>query len=150
MTFDDLWNSVSRWADEQEKTICSLGRALTSAEIEIAKKVGVRVPEKIRVLILPRIPFPEDPKIQEIGAKVGLTAERSGALTLHYGIFMRADQAHLTGIWPHEFRHVAQYECFGSIKNFMFFYLKELLHFNYGGGPLEVDAVIAERMISTN
>ena len=43
--------------------------------------------------------------------------------------------------------HTCWDECFGSIKAFMFFYLKELLHFRYGLGPLEVDAKKAEENI---
>ena len=67
-------------------------------------------------------------------------------MTFGHGIFMREDQKEKIDIWPHRFRHVAQYECFGSIKPCMFFYLKELLHFGYGKGPLEVDARNAENI----
>ena len=73
-------------------------------------------------------------------------SELTGGMTLGHGTFIRQDQAARADIWPHEFRHVAQYECFGSIKTFMFFYLKELFHFRYGPGPLEIDARAAETL----
>lgn len=144
-TFDDLWNAATAWGEQQERHIASVGRALSPDEVKLAAKVGVRASEKIRVFIVSVVPFPEDPLIRAIGAQVGLAADSSGGMTLGYGVFIREDQKGRRDIWPHEFRHVAQYECFGSIKAFMFFYLKELLHFRYGLGPLEVDAKNAER-----
>ena len=143
--FEDLWNAVNAWAEQQAHLIATSGRPLTQQELAIAKKVGVLAPEKVRVLVVPAVPFPEDSTIHAIGVQVGLVAERTGGMTLGYGIFICDDQIGRSDIWPHEFRHVAQYECFGSIKAFMFFYLKELLHFRYGPGPLEVDARNAEK-----
>ncbi len=96
------------------------------------------------MLVVPQIPFPDEPVIRALGESVGLATGISCGMTLGHGIFIRTDQQSRPDIWPHEFRHVAQYECFGSTKTFMFFYLKELLHFNYGPGPLEVDATFAE------
>jgi hypothetical protein len=145
-TFDDLWNSVTVWAELQAAQISKTGRPLAPQEITIAKKVGVQVPEQIRVLSVAEVPFPDDPAIHAIGLKVGLSPKSSGGMTLGYGIFICDDQKARRDIWPHEFRHVAQYECFGSIRAFMFFYLKELLYFRYGSGPLEVDAKCAEKM----
>jgi hypothetical protein len=145
-TFDDLWNAATAWGEQQSGVIASTGRALARDELAIAAKVGVQTPERIRVLIVESVPFPGDPTLRALGEKVGLAADSSGGMTLGHGIFLRADQQHRPDIWPHEFRHVAQYECFGSIRAFMFFYLKELLHFRYGPGPLEIDATNAEKL----
>lgn len=145
--FEELWHGVTAWAEQEAGRIAAIGRPLSAREIAIAKKVGVRAPELIRVLTVATVPFPEDATIRAFGAAKGLTSEKSGGMTLGHGIFIRADQENRSGIWPHEFRHVAQYECFGSIKAFMFFYLKELMHFEYGPGPLEVDATRAEEDI---
>jgi hypothetical protein len=146
LPFDDLWRAVTTWAEQESARIAMTGRPLTPSEVAIAKKVGARSTELIRVLVVTTMPFPEDVTLRAIGAQVGLTTEQSGGMTLGHGIFIRADQVGRKDIWPHEFRHVAQYECFGSIKTFMFFYLKELLHFRYGPGPLEVDAKKAEEV----
>jgi len=143
-TFDDLWNASTLWAEQQSARILAEGRPLTPAEQAIARQVGVAAPERIRVLTVPEVPFPDYPTLRAIASGVGMNPELTGGMTLGHGIFMRADQVSRADIWPHEFRHVAQYECFGSIKAFMFFYLKELLHFRYGPGPLEVDAKAAE------
>jgi hypothetical protein len=145
-TFDKLWTAVSLWAELQAAEISKTGRSLTPQEIVVAKKVGVQAPEKIRVLNVLAVPFPEDPAIHAFGIQVGLPPGSSGGMTLGYGIFIRDDHKDQSNIWPHELRHVAQYECLGSIKAFMFFYLKELLHFRYGLGPLEVDAKNAEQI----
>ena len=143
-SFDDLWNAVTLWAEQQSALILTQGRALTPAELALARQVGVTQPERIRILNVPEVPFPDDPTLRALADQVGMFPERTGGMTLGHGIFMHDDQAARADIWPHEFRHVAQYECFGSIKAFMFFYLKELLHFRYGPGPLETDARAAE------
>lgn len=143
-TFDDLWNAASLWAEQQATHISSSGSALTETQLALARKVGVVHPEKIRVLVVQDVPFPDDPTLRAIAAQIGLIPERTGGMTLGHGIFLRHDQLDRPSIWAHEFRHVAQYECFGAIKVFMFFYLKELLHFRYGPGPLETDASAAE------
>src|SRR5688572_27922601 len=119
-TFDELWNAATIWGEQQAGVIASSGRPLTREELATASNVGVRTPEKIRILIVPAVPFPDDPAMRAMGQQVGLAADSSGGMTLGYGIFLRADQQHRADIWPHEFRHVAQYECFGSIRTFMF------------------------------
>lgn len=144
LTFDDLWNAATQWAEQESAHILAQGRPLTDDEQAIARQVGVTKPERIRVLSVPEIPCPDDPALRDIAVSVGMHPELTGGMTLGHGIFMRADQTVGNDIWPHEFRHVAPYECFGSIKAFMFFYLKELLHFRYGPGPLETDARAAE------
>jgi hypothetical protein len=143
-TFDYLWNATTAWAESHSARIIAQGRPLTSAELSQARNVGVAAPERIRVLLVPEVPFPDSPEIHAIANQAGMHPESTGGMTLGHGIYLREDQVACPGIWLHEFRHVAQYECFGSVKTFMFFYLKELLHFRYGPGPLETDARAAE------
>ncbi len=138
--FNDLWNEVTLWAEGQARHIESRGRLLSDEERSRAARIGVRAPERIRILFVPVVPFPDSPSIKAIVDRVGIRSETSAGMTLGYGIFIRADQKYRNDILPHELRHVAQYECAGSIREFMHFYLKELLHFGYGYGPLEIDA----------
>ena len=145
-SFNQLLNLLSEWAAIQEQHICSVGRPLSDREAALARKVGVHQPERIRVLTVAVVPFPDDPDILSCGAQAGLASENAAAMTLGYGIYIRYDQSYRRDIWPHEFRHVAQCESLGSLKTFLFFYLKELLHFRYGNGPLEVDAKQAEEL----
>ncbi|MCX6938395.1 MAG: hypothetical protein NTU80_10965 [Verrucomicrobia bacterium] len=146
-TFDDLWSAATAWAEQHSAHIAAQGRSLTPAELTLASQVGVTAPERIRILVVPEIPFPDDPVLRAFAGQAGMLPERTGGMTLGHGIYLREDQVARASIWPHEFRHVAQYECFGSIKAFMFFYLKELLHFRYGPGPLETDARAAEAQL---
>jgi hypothetical protein len=142
--FDELWTEVTKWGEGQAELISTAGRRLTAPEISVARKVGVKEPESIRILIVESVPFPTPPGIRIVALEQGFDPDQMGGMTLGRGIFIRRDQEMRAEIWRHEFRHVAQYECFGSIGSFMFFYLKELLHFRYGSGPLEIDAAAAE------
>jgi hypothetical protein len=122
------------------------GRALSPAHQQLAARLGVLEPETIRVLPVPSIPFVGSPVIRAATAAVGMTIEHIGSIALHHAIIVREDQQHRTDIWPHEFRHVAHYECLGGFQGFMAVYIRELVHFGYGAGPLEIDAKHAERL----
>ncbi len=143
-TFENLVNAVTRWAEEQEANIVKHGRPLSPAEHALAARVGVREPHRIRVLLVPEVPFPNDTTVLTVASLVGLHSELTAGMTLRYGIYLRSDSIQQRGIWPHEFRHVAQYENFGSIRGFMEAYLRELINCRYGHGPLETDARAAE------
>ncbi|MGD0208156.1 MAG: hypothetical protein ABSC89_11160 [Verrucomicrobiota bacterium] len=142
--FDDLLGRATDWAERESAQILARGAPLSPAGLVLAQKVGVRCPEKIRIAIVPAVPFPEDPVLRAIAREKKMIAEDTGGMTLFYGIFIRDDQKQRKDIWPHEYRHVAQYECCGSIRTFLSFYLREVIHFEYGPGPFEVDARKAE------
>lgn len=105
-TFDDLWNAVCLWAEHQAAHIAANGSALTESQLAPARKVGVVHPEKIRVLAVPDVPFPEDPSLRAIAAHVGLIPEQTAGMTLGHGIFLRGDEMDRPKLWAHEFRHV--------------------------------------------
>ena len=69
-----------------------------------------------------------------------MIADHTAGMTLDHGSFIREDHRSSIRLLAHELRHVAQYECSGSISIFMDHYLRELLYFGYGLGPFEVDA----------
>lgn len=144
--FDDLLNRATAWAERESAKILAQGVTLSPTGLALAQRVGVRFPEKIRVSIVPMIPFPEDPILRALACEKKMIAEDTGGMTLFYGLYIREDQKQRRTIWPHEYRHVAQYECCGSIRTFLSFYLREVIHFDYGPGPFEVDARKAEEI----
>jgi hypothetical protein len=134
---------VVEWAERMESQILRSGRALSTDELEMARSMDVRQPTQIRIAEVEEIPAPDHPYLAELARQTGFLTSLSAGVTLRYGIFLRSDQAADRRLRAHEFRHVAQYECAGSIDEFLRFYLHELLHFGHGPGPLEVDAAEA-------
>ena len=52
------------WAEARAKRAAEVGSALTAAEQEIARQVGVSQPARVRVEIVDELPLPEDPALR--------------------------------------------------------------------------------------
>ncbi|WP_131725634.1 hypothetical protein ACTTAF_04695 [Rhodobacter capsulatus] len=85
----------------------SEGRGLTPAEQEIARRVGVQQPQKVRLLVLPRIPPMTDPELARL-----FPVERAWGLTTGHGITVTRVPVP-DWLLAHELAHVAQYERLG-------------------------------------
>lgn len=84
------------------------GRGLSPAEQEIARRVGVQQPEKVRLLALPKIPPMADSELARL-----FRVERAWGLTTGYGITV-TQQPVPDWLLAHELVHVAQYERLGA------------------------------------
>ena len=136
-----------KWAAEQEQNICRSGLALTSELFVVAKKVGVQVPDKIRIAVINAVPVPSHPLLQSACTATGLITPDTIGLTLRYGIFIRQDESRNTKLFAHEFAHVAQYERRGGIEQFLKQYLAEVLNYGYPQAPMEQEAKRAEMFV---
>lgn len=135
------------WAEEQEEEILEKGAGLSDPQMEDARLIGVRHPEKVRILEVPCIPLPEDPQLAAAAAEIGLITERTEGMTLGYGIFIRARCRHRRRVIVHELVHAAQYERLGGLLPFLEQYLSECVTRGYPNGPLEREAMLVEREI---
>ncbi len=127
------------WAEAQAAHAAASGQALTEAELDLARGVGVARPELIRVAVVDALPMPEDPALQAAGVQTGLLGSGMVGLTLGYSIFIC--RGHQTiRLVSHECRHVFQYEQAGSIGAFLGNYLQQIVQFGYANAPLEADA----------
>jgi hypothetical protein len=70
----------------------------------------------------------------------GLISPQTAGLTLRYGVFVRQDCWGNRELVVHECMHVAQYERFGGISEFLSVYLEECLRLGYENAPLEQEA----------
>ncbi|RAS15466.1 hypothetical protein [Paraburkholderia bryophila] len=127
------------WAQEQELKALATGAALTPQGIADARALGVLAPEKIRVVIAPALPLPDDAWLRSVALGTGLLGPGFTGLTLGYAIFIV--HGHLTRrLLTHECRHVHQYEIAGSIAAFLPAYLGQIATVGYDAAPFEVDA----------
>ena len=131
------------WAARHESTILRRGVALSAAQVDKARQIGVSHPEKVRLLAVDTIP-PTNHLLRTIGAKLGFVSSQTIGMTLRYGIFIQADHWGDRRLLVHELAHVAQYEHFGGFRRFLFRYLQECINPGYPLGDLELEAKKAE------
>jgi hypothetical protein len=140
--FTVLLPLVCAWAEEQERIILRDGVALSPAELDDARRVGVAQPEKVRLLKVARVPIPEHPALRAAADATHLISPRTGGLTLRYGIFIRADCWGDRQLVFHELVHTLQYERLGGFQQFLGRYLHECIIIGYPAAPMEQEAVM--------
>lgn len=128
-----------RWAETHEAAILASGLPLTERGIEIARRVGVAQPERIRIMLVPQLPTPDDPHLRAAALQTGLLGPGMVGLTLGHGIYICEGHAN-PRLVSHECRHVHQYEAAGSIAAYLPVYLKQVAELGYRNAPFEIDA----------
>lgn len=133
------------WAEARSQEVAARGRSLSEREIAIARAVEVQHPELIRVTVVQSLPLPEDPALRAAALQTGLLGPHMAGLTLGYSVLVcRGNET--VHLLSHEFRHVHQYERFGSIAAFLPVYLKQIVDFEYENAPFEIDARAHEQV----
>lgn len=132
------------WVEGQERAILASGRRLEAHELALARAVGVRHPELIRLSVVAHLPVPDDPELRAAALQTGLLGSGTVGVTFDHGIYLATDEVSARLI-SHECRHVGQYEAAGSIAAFLPVYLGQIASVGYWNAPLEVDARSSER-----
>jgi hypothetical protein len=139
---EELLPQICDWAQKEEDFILKNGVALSEAEAATALQIGVRHPERVRLLRVPQVLMPQDAVLRAAAAQAGLVSEQTTGMALRYGIFIRDDvwdnRSHIVA---HELVHTAQYERLGGLAPFLKQYLSECLTVGYSQAPLEQEAV---------
>lgn len=135
-----LMPRIIDWSERMEQRVLSLGAALDIHGQALARSVGVRSPELIRVHVTDELPIPDDNELRLIAFQTDLLGAGMRALTLGYGVSVRKAYAASARVLSHEFRHVYQYEMLGSIREFLPVYFAEVARYGYNNAPLEIDA----------
>ena len=94
-----------------ERAIIAIGRPLNERETALARVIGVRFPERVRIAIIPRIP-PRGERQEFIEEYAGLRF-RTVALAAGYGILITNAAARNTETLAHELVHIRQFEELG-------------------------------------
>lgn len=135
---------ATAWAEEQERHILAEGTPLSAGEMEDARAVGVQHPEKVRYLVVRRVPIPENALLQKAGELTGLISGVTSGMALRYGIYVRSDCFPDRHLLAHELTHTGQYERLGE---FLEKYLMECLTIGYPAAPMEQEAILAAARI---
>ena len=141
--FERLLPLAAKWAAAVEQRILREGVPLSEQEMADAKAIGVREPERVRLLALARVPAPRNLTLKTAAAAIQFLTPATRGLALRYGIFVRTDCWGERALVAHELAHTAQYERLGGIRPFLRKYLRECLTIGYPGGPMEQEAIAA-------
>ena len=133
-------DAVSLWAERVGENLPPEARRLRPNEQTLAEAAGVEHVGGVRIVIVDRIPFPDDPLLAALCDRYGFLGETTLGLTLGHAIFLTPQVAENVEILAHECCHVAQVERFGSIRAFVQQYITELIEYGYAFAPLELEA----------
>ena len=126
-----------------EKLALRAGVPLSPDEMEDAKALGVRAPERVRLLVFGKSMHAGDFRPRSATAALRLFTPATCGLALRYGILVREDYWRNRRLVAHELAHTAQYERFGGLRPFLREYLGECLTHGYRGAHLEKEAAAA-------
>lgn len=107
------------WAKAQESLILQHGFRLGESQMEDARRVGVQDPERVRLLVVDRIPLPDDPELAEAAARAQIITTASRTVAVGHGIILRADSWQNRELLIHSLVHVAQCERSGGLETFV-------------------------------
>ena len=139
--FDKLLPLATNWAAAVERRILREGVPLSEQGLADARSLGVREPERVRLLALDSVPTPTDLTLKTAVAAIQFLTPATRGLALRYGIFVRSDCWGERRLIAHELVHTAQYERLGGIRPFLRQYLTECLTVGYPAGPMEQEAI---------
>jgi hypothetical protein len=121
--FDRLAPLACQWAEAQEKYILKHGAPLTSAQLADAQRVGVQDSARVRVLVVDRIPLPDDEELAEAAQRAQIITNACRGVAIGHGIIIRADSWQNRELILHQLVHVAQCERSGGLESFVGEYL---------------------------
>jgi hypothetical protein len=137
---EELLPLAVQWAAEQERRVLCEGVRLSQEEMADAKAIGVRNPERVRLLRVESVPVPANPILRAAAASINFLTSTPSGLALEYGIFIRADRWRDRELIAHELVHTAQYQRLGGILPFMQTYIYQCVTVGYHNAPLEMEA----------
>lgn len=141
--------SAVLWVRRRQSVILRNGVALTPQQLALARAVGVRHAERVRVVTETPIPLPLPPMARRVAQQAGWISPHIAGMTLGYGVVVRDDCCGDDRLLAHELAHVAQYERLGGIRGFLQQYLRECVWPGYPHGALELEARAAEVKVPT-
>lgn len=140
--FDRLSPIARQWAKTQEAYILEHGVPLTADQVADARQAGVKDSARVRVLVVNRIPLPDNKELAEAARHAQIITDASRGVAIGYGIIIRADSWRNRELLLHQLVHVAQCERSGGLENFVGEYLEDRRtgSQNFSLGSLEDEA----------
>ena len=122
-TFERLLPLAYQWAKAQEQFILARGAPLGTRHTADARQVGVQDCSRVKVLVVDRIPLPDNTELAEASRRTHIVTDASRGVTIGHGIMIRADCWGDRELILHQLVHVAQCERSGGLEPFVQEYL---------------------------
>lgn len=149
-TFKDLVPLAYAWAKQQEEFILAHGRPLGPTHTWDAQLAGVKDSARIRVLVVDRIPVPENPRLAQEARRVGIITEDTRCMGFGYALIVRGDAWNDRELILHNLVHIAQCERSGGLEQWVRDYLGNRVNSpTFTIGSLEEEARRTAREICT-
>lgn len=136
---NEILPAAEQFVSENEREALDKGIELNASQMEMAQRVGLQHPEKVRLYYVDRLPFPEDPELANLAKKYGYSSPFMAAYTYGYGIWIKHSEASNQLLLSHELIHVRQAEQMG-LKEQTRQYLIQLFIYGYENAPMEKEA----------
>lgn len=139
----DFEKTLTLWLDDINAEILETGIPLSPELRDVANQLGIRHPDRIRILVVDEVPAPSDhPILYREGERRNLWGPgiQGNAQVFGHGIAVTRQVLDDTGKMAHELMHVAQIERFASLQDFVVEYLRQIAEHGYADAPLEVEA----------
>jgi hypothetical protein len=121
--FDRLAPLAYEWARSQESYILAHGVPLRRDQVSDARRAGVHEPNRVRILVVDRIPLPDDKELADAAQHAQIITDASRGVAIGYGIIIRADSWQNRELLLHQLVHIAQCERSGGLESFVNEYL---------------------------
>lgn len=138
------------WASDTEVAGLQLGDPLSAEQLALAAEIGIKQPEKVRLVYVDVVPFPyHNPMLKLVGEATGFIGDGiiNNAQVFGYSIYVRNDYPLNTPRLAHELVHVLQIER-ASLEQVITRHFADLLTYGYDNSPLELEAYEANKTYS--
>ena len=142
LDFEQLLPQYIAWAQEIDSKGLQLGEPLGSADLAMAREIGIKSPEKVRVVYVDEVPFPnENAALKSMGESLGLIGNGivNNAQVFGYSIYVRRGYELDRPRLAHELVHVLQTER-TSFGDTVVQHISDMAKYDYKNAPLEVEA----------
>ena len=142
---DNIMDEVYTFVLKSEKYAQEYGRKLTDNELKYAKAIGLKYPEKVRVVFSSDFPVPTNKEVLKGFKELGYDSILVAGVTYGHGIFIKPSWLpnwlyNKDAILAHELIHVRQVEKDESYKIFIRKYLIQAFSHEYFDIPYEKEA----------
>jgi hypothetical protein len=133
------------WVKVTEQTGVQTGEPLDTKQLLLAQEIGIKHPEKVRLVYVESVPFPYDNlMLTTVGEALGFIGEGivNNAQVFGYAIYVRRGYPLTTPQLAHELVHVLQIER-SDLQQVITQHFADLVTYGYENSPLEVEAFAA-------
>ncbi|WP_442961762.1 hypothetical protein [Pseudoalteromonas sp. SMS1] len=138
------------WAHNIEEQGLKIGMSLNEREQQLAAEIGIKHPEKVKIVYVNEVPFPhENFALKTLGEALGFIGEGivNNAQVFGYTIYVRKGFNLNKPKLAHELVHVLQIER-SSLDQIVTQHFSDLAQYGYSNAPLEVEAFEANKTYS--